>query len=292
MAYHIWTDTSANLPAPLCKKLGIGVLPFHFIHNGGAEQCCLDTDAFPYDDYYEDLKNGGVATTSMINSEAYREIFEREAAAGNDVLYIGMSSGISGAYGASALAAREAGERYPQHRFEVFDTKGASLGEGLLVLAAQKLQKAGADLQKVLRELDRLRTHMMQIFTVDDLMYLKRGGRISRMKAVIASVLNIKPILRGDEEGRIVVTNKTVGRKASIRTLADDLIENIDEQDACGVGIAQAGCAADAQALIARIRAKFPSLPILTVPYEPVTGSHVGPGALALFYISRYERTV
>ena len=292
MAYHIWTDTSANLPAPLCKKLGIGVLPFHFIHNGGAEQCCLDTDAFPYDDYYEDLKNGGVATTSMINSEAYREIFEREAAAGNDVLYIGMSSGISGAYGASALAAREAGERYPQHRFEVFDTKGASLGEGLLVLAAQKLQKAGADLQKVMRELDRLRTHMMQIFTVDDLMYLKRGGRISRMKAVIASVLNIKPILRGDEEGRIVVTNKTVGRKASIRTLADDLIENIDEQDACGVGIAQAGCAADAQALIARIRAKFPSLPILTVPYEPVTGSHVGPGALALFYISRTERAV
>ncbi len=292
MAYHIWTDTSANLPAPLCKKLGIGVLPFHFIHNGGAEQCCLDTDAFPYDDYYEDLKNGGVATTSMINSEAYREIFEREAAAGNDVLYIGMSSGISGAYGASALAAREAGERYPQHRFEVFDTKGASLGEGLLVLAAQKLQKAGADLQKVLRELDRLRTHMMQIFTVDDLMYLKRGGRISRMKAVIASVLNIKPILRGDEEGRIVVTNKTVGRKASIRTLADDLIENIDEQDACGVGIAQAGCAADAQALIARIRAKFPSLPILTVPYEPVTGSHVGPGALALFYISQTERAV
>ena len=292
MAYHIWTDTSANLPAPLCKKLGIGVLPFHFIHNGGAEQCCLDTDAFPYDDYYEDLKNGGVATTSMINSEAYREIFEREAAAGNDVLYIGMSSGISGAYDASALAAREAGERYPQHRFEVFDTKGASLGEGLLVLAAQKLQKAGADLQKVLRELDRLRTHMMQIFTVDDLMYLKRGGRISRMKAVIASVLNIKPILRGDEEGRIVVTNKTVGRKASIRTLADDLIENIDEQDACGVGIAQAGCAADAQALIARIRAKFPSLPILTVPYEPVTGSHVGPGALALFYISRTPRTV
>jgi len=292
MAYHIWTDTSANLPAPLCKKLGIGVLPFHFIHNGGAEQCCLDTDAFPYDDYYEDLKNGGVATTSMINSEAYREIFEREAAAGNDVLYIGMSSGISGAYGASALAAREAGERYPQHRFEVFDTKGASLGEGLLVLAAQKLQKAGADLQKVLRELDRLRTHMMQIFTVDDLMYLKRGGRISRMKAVIASVLNIKPILRGDEEGRIVVTNKTVGRKASIRTLADDLIENIDEQDACGVGIAQAGCAADAQTLIARIRARFPSLPILTVPYEPVTGSHVGPGALALFYISRTPRTV
>ena len=292
MAYHIWTDTSANLPEPLCRDLGIGVLPFHFVHNGGAEECCLDTESFPYESFYEDLRNGGTATTSMINTEAYREIFEREAAEGNDVLYIGMSSGISGAYGASTLAAREAGERYPERRFEVFDTKGASLGEGLLVLAAQKLQKAGADLQKVLHELDRLRTHMMQIFTVDDLMYLKRGGRISRMKAVIASVLSIKPILRGDEEGRIVVTNKTVGRKASIRTLADDLIENIDEADACGIGIAQAGCAADARTLADRIRARLPNLPILTVPYEPVTGSHVGPGALALFYISRTERAV
>ncbi len=292
MAFHIWTDTSANLPAPLCKELGIGVLPFHFIHNGGQEDACLDTEAFPYDAFYDDLRNGGTSTTSMINAQAYREIFEQEAQAGSDVLYIGMSSGISGAYGASVLAAREAGERYPRRRFEAFDTKGASLGEGLLVLAAQKLQKAGADLQKVLHELDRLRVHMTQVFTVDDLMYLKRGGRISRMKAVVASVLNIKPILKGDEEGRIVVTNKTVGRKASIRTLADDLLENIDPEDACGVGIAQAGCLADAQALVARIRAKLPDLPILTVPYEPVTGSHVGPGALALFYISRTERAV
>ena len=269
MSFHIWTDTSANLPATMCRLLGIKVLPFHFSHNGGGEECCLDTDAFPYDDYYEDLKAGGTATTSMINPEAYREVFEQEAKAGHDVLYIGMSSGISGAYGASVLAAREVAETYPEC-----------------------LQKAGADLQKVLRELDRLRSHMMQVFTVDDLMYLKRGGRISRMKAVIASVLNIKPILRGDEEGRIVVTNKAVGRKASIRALADDLIANIDESDACGIGIAQAGCSSDAQTLIDRIRAKLPNLPILTVPYEPVTGSHVGPGALALFYISRYERTV
>ena len=267
MAFRIWTDTSANLPAPLCEKLGIGVVPFHFIHNGGAEQSCLDTEAFPYEEYYADLKSGGTATTSMINAEAFREVFEREAEAGRDVLYIGMSSGISGAYGASVLAAREVGEKHPDRRIESFDTRGASLGEGLLVLAAQKLQKAGADIQKVLRELDRLRTHMMQVFTVDDLMYLKRGGRISRMKAVIASVLNIKPILRGDEEG-------------------------IDAADACGVGIAQAGCQADTESLIRRIRAKFPNIPILTVPYEPVTGSHVGPGALALFYISRQVRAV
>ena len=113
MAFRIWTDTSANLPAPLCEKLGIGVVPFHFIHNGGAEQSCLDTEAFPYEEYYADLKSGGTATTSMINSEAFREVFEREAEAGRDVLYIGMSSGISGAYGASVLAAREVGEKHP-----------------------------------------------------------------------------------------------------------------------------------------------------------------------------------
>ena len=96
MSFHIWTDTSANLPAAMCRLLGIKVLPFHFSHNGGGEECCLDTDAFPYDDYYEDLKAGGTATTSMINPEAYREVFEQEAKAGQDVLYIGMSSGISG----------------------------------------------------------------------------------------------------------------------------------------------------------------------------------------------------
>ena len=292
MAFQIWTDTSANLPAPMCKALGIGVLPFHFMRNGGAEECCLDTEAFPYDAYYSDLKAGGAATTSMINPEAFRQVFEREAARGNDVLYVGMSSGISGAYGASVLAAKEVGERYPDRRLETFDTRGASLGEGLLVLEARRLQRAGADMDRVLRELDRLRTHMMQIFTVDDLMYLRRGGRISRMKAVIASVLNIKPILRGDEEGRIVVTEKTVGRKAAIRALADDLLGNVDEGDLCGVGIAQAGCAAEAKSLIDRIHAKLPDLPILTVPYEPVTGSHVGPGALALFYISRSVRAV
>lgn len=292
MAFRIWTDTSANLPAAVCQKLGIGVLPFHFVHNNGPEECSLDTDAFPYDDFYADLKAGGTATTSMINPEAYRQVFAREAEAGNDVLYIGMSSGISGAYSASALAAQEVQAAYPQRHIEAFDTKGASLGEGLLVLAAQKLQQAGKGLKDALKELNRLRTYMMQVFTVDDLMYLRRGGRISRMKAVIASVLNIKPILRGDEEGRIVVTGKTIGRKAAIRALADDLLENIDEKDVCGVGIAQAGCAADAEALICRIRAKLPNLPILTVPYEPVTGSHVGPGALALFYISRTERAV
>ena len=292
MGIHIWTDTSANLPAALCKKLGIGVLPFHFMRNGGKAECCLETETFPYDAFYEELKAGGTATTSMINPEAYRQVFEKEAKAGNDVLYIGMSSGISGAYGASVLAAREVGEAFPDRKIVAFDTKGASLGEGLLVLAAQKLQKAGEDLSKILRELDRLRTHMMQIFTVDDLMYLRRGGRISRMKAVIASVLNIKPVLRGDEEGRIVVTGKSVGRKAAIRALADDLVENIDAKDACGVGIAQAGCGKDAETLIRRIREKLPNLPILTVPYEPVTGSHVGPGALALFYISRSPRAV
>ena len=292
MAFSIWTDTSANLPTHTCEEMGIGVIPFHFIHNGGGEECCMDTEAFSYDAFYEDLKNGGTAVTSMINTEAFREVFEAEAGVGKDVLYIGMSSGISGAYAASAISARKTGEKYPDRHIIAFDTKGASLGEGLLALEAGKMQRAGADLDEVLRELERLRAHMMQVFTVDDLMYLKRGGRISRMKAVIASVLNIKPILRGDEEGRIVVTGKTVGRKASIRALADDLIGNIDRKDKCSVGIAQAGCASDAEALISRIHAALPDLEIMSVPYEPVTGSHVGPGALALFYISSHERSV
>jgi DegV family protein with EDD domain len=204
--------------------------------------------------------------------------------AGNDVLYIGMSSGISGAFGASAVAAREAGEKYPQRRFEVFDTKGASLGEGLLVLAAQKLQKTGADLSKVLKELDRLRTHMMQVFTVDDLMYLRRGGRISGASAIVGTMLSIKPMLKGNEKGQIVAFGKIRGRRNSVKAIADNynlLVKNPQEQM---IGIAHADCQEDVDFLISMLNEKNPPKEILTVCYEPVTGSHVGPGGLALFF--------
>lgn len=289
MSLRIFTDTSANLPAPLAQELGLEVLPFTYFR---AEEpfTCLDTEHFNAEEFYGALKKGEKVTTSMVSIADYQTAFESALKDGFDVLYIGMSSGISGSYQASAIAASELQEQYPSRRVVAFDTYGASLGEGLIALTAARMLLRGADFDEILAEITDRRSHMMQIFTVDDLMYLHRGGRVSRVTAMIGSLLSIKPILRGDPEGHIIVTGKARGRRASIRTLAEDLAANIAIRDADSVGIAQAGCAEDARTLASLIRAATPVRDILIVPYEPVTGSHVGPGALALFYLSKNIR--
>ena len=289
MPLKLFTDTSANLPTALAAELRLEVLPFSYIR-AGQPFSCMDTETFDAEGFYGALKKGERVTTSMISIGAYTEAFEAELQAGNDVLYIGMSSGISGSYQASAIAAGDLQERYPQRRIIAFDTYGASLGEGLIAVTAARMNLAGATFDEILAEISERRDHMMQVFTVDDLMYLHRGGRVSRVTAMIGSVLQIKPILRGDPQGHIIVTGKARGRKASIRTLADDLAANVLPRDADSVGIAQAGCAEDAQLLVSLIHASTQIRDILVVPYEPVTGSHVGPGALALFYLSREIR--
>jgi len=151
-------------------------------------------------------------------------------------------------------------------------------------MRAVELCEAGASLEETLRELAALRYVMRQVFTVDDLMSLRRGGRISGMTAVLGAVLHVKPILFGNEEGRIVMAGRVRGRKTSIRALAEDFAAHAVAPSEQTVGIAHAGCAVDAARLAGLLREKAPGVEILIVNYEPVTGSHVGPGALALFY--------
>ena len=211
MSYSILTDTSANLPAPVCEEWELVRVPFAYILDG-KEYTCMETEIFDDRDYYGKLRSGVRATTSMVAQETYYEAMTRCAAQG-DVLYIGMSSGISGAYGASEAAAARVREEIPNVRIETFDTRGASLGEGLLVLEAARMRKAGASMDEVLALLRNYRSRMQQVFTVDDLMHLQRGGRVSRVTAMVGSVLQIKPILESDEQGRIIVTGKVRGRK-------------------------------------------------------------------------------
>ena len=211
----------------------------------------------------------------------------RRAANGDDVLYIGMSSGISGAYAASESASKRVREENPNVRIETFDTRGASLGEGLLVLEAARMRKAGASMDEVLAMLRNHRSRTQQVFTVDDLMHLQRGGRVSRVAAMVGSVLQIKPILESDELGRIIVTSKVRGRKKAVRYLADALRQRIDPNEKQLIGIAHADCKEDAETLEGLIRESCPNAQFLTVKYEPVTGAHVGPGALALFFLSK-----
>ena len=195
-----------------------------------------------------------------------------------------MSSGISGAYSCAEMAAAQLREDYPQRAIRLVDTMGASLGEGLLALRAAACREQGMGLDETADFLLELRERFYQVFTVDNLAYLQRSGRISNATAVIGTVFQIKPLLKGNEEGKIVTFGKVRGRKQSIQALAekyDTLVKNPGEQT---VGIAHADCPEDADYLAGLLRKNFPPKDILTVCYEPVTGSHVGPGTLALFF--------
>lgn len=285
MSYRVLTDTSSNLPTPWLRERGIDIVPFSYHYDGAAHQC-LDTESFSGDEFYARLKGGLKVTTSQVTPQLYMEHFEPVLEAGEDVLMICMSSGISGSCDSARMAASELKERYPRRQVEVIDTLAASLGEGIVVMRAVELRDRGVELCRAVQELNALSKSVCQVFTVDDLMHLRRGGRLSNISAVVGMVLQIKPILIGNEEGKIIAISKVRGRRRSIEMLAekyDKLVVKPEEQVVC---IAQAGCREDAEYLAELLRRNRPPKEILTVEYEPVTGSHVGPGALALFFVS------
>ena len=232
MSFVVVTDTSSNLPTPLIRENGILELPFSYYYEGKEHQC-LDTEAFDGDAYYERIRKGLRVTTSQITPQAYADCFEPWLKEGKDVIYVAMSSGISGSCQSACIAASELMESYPERRVEVIDTRGAALGEGLIALQAAKMRDEGVNTALAAARLKLVSERMFNVFTVDDLMHLKRGGRLSNVSAMIGTVLQIKPILKGNEEGKIVAFAKVRGRKQSIRTLAqmyDKLVVEPEKQ--------------------------------------------------------------
>ena len=285
--YTIVTDTSANLDSAVLEAQGICTIPFSFYDSKDEkEQTCLDTHSFDGEAYYENMRRGTRYVTSQITPQRYIEAMTPLLQAGQDILFVGMSSGISGSYHSAESAAQTLREEFPERQIRLVDTLGASLGEGLLVLHAIDRHNAGAGLDELADELMTLRHRMCQVFTVDDLKYLHLSGRISGVVALAGNILSIKPLLKGNEEGKIVCSGRVRGRKAAIKALADRYDELVVDAPSQTVGIAHAGCAQDAAMLAEMLRQKKAPKDILTVCYEPVTGSHVGPGTLALFFLS------
>lgn len=285
MRFAAITDTSGNLPTRMIKEAGLEIIAFPYFIDG-QEYTCLDTDSFHGDEFYARIKSGMKVTTSQISPQQYMEVFEPWLKKGLDVVFVCMSSGISGSCNSARIGAQMILEHYPERRIEVIDTLGASLGEGLVALEAARLRDLDLSAEAAALRLRSLSQRMFNVFTVDDLMHLKRGGRLSNVAAIVGMVLNIKPLLKGNEEGKIVSFAKVRGRKKSIEELAaryDKLAVDPEKQV---VGIAQAGCREDAAYLAQLLRRNRPPKEILTVEYEPVTGCHVGPGALALFFLS------
>ena len=278
----IFTDTSANLPLALLREYGITVIPFSYTVNGAQAEYSEETD-FDGAAFYGAMRQGAEVKTSMVNPATAAEFFTRALEQGDDVLYIGMSGGISGTAHAAALAAGELRERYPNAKIAAIDTYAASLGEGLFVLDAAELLREGKSFDEIVARVLERRPHMCQFFTVDDLNYLKRGGRISGAAALVGTVLGIKPILRGDETGHIVACGKVRGNRRAYAELADYFDKRALDK-AARIGIAHADNQEGTDHLLGLLREKGFTGKCLEVCYEPVTGSHVGPGTVALFF--------
>jgi DegV family protein with EDD domain len=281
MSFTIMTDTSANLPEAFLQRHGIRCIPYSFLIEGKE----LSKDfLFEGKRFYDDMRRGRVVTTSQIPPQRYADFFRSELALGNDVLFVSMSSGISGSYNSACVAAEDLRAEFPERKLRLVDALGASLGEGLLVVWALRCRRAGMSVDETADRLLERRYGMCQVFTVDDLRYLKRGGRLSNLAAAVGTVLQIKPLLKGDNEGKIVCFEKLRGRRRAIEAMAEKFDAYALPQPGQTVGIAHADCEADMNYLISLLRKLREGLDIMTVCYEPVTGSHVGPGTLALFF--------
>ena len=283
----LFTDTSANLPVSIIREYGIEVVPFSYTINGKEVPYSAETD-FNGKAFYEAMRAGAEVKTSMINVSDFMAAFEQWIAKGDAVIYVGMSGGISGTANSAKLAAEELLEKYPAAKIAAIDTYAASLGEGFLVIETAKMIERGDPFLKIVKKIELLRKNMCQFFTVDDLAYLRKGGRISGAAAVVGTVLNIKPILRGDENGKIVLCGKIRGFNKSMEALANKYDELVFDKTA-DVGIAHADNPEGAQRLENILRTKGFSGELLKVVYEPVTGSHVGPGTIALFFMGEHK---
>ena len=286
--FRIVTDTSANLPTDYLHSEKITVIPYTF-QSGRGEQACMDLTTFDAKDFYAQMRAGVKVTTSQIPPQRYIDVLSPMLEAGEDVLFVSMSSGISGSYASGQIAARQLREEFPGRKLLLVDTYSASLGEGLLVMRAADCRREGMGIEETYKTLRALRHRMAQIFTVDDLRYLRRTGRLSNLEAAVGTVLQIKPLLKGDPEGKIVCFGQVRGRKKSIEMMAEQYDRYAENAEAETIGIAHADCPEDAEALIALLNRSHPPKNVILACYEPMTGAHVGPDALALFFYGKKE---
>ena len=283
MPFVVFADGSANLPKKLLN--GITLLPCEYTIDGKAQIYWGDVDHFEGHIFYEGLRNGREIRTSLLNTQLFLDHFTPVLEEGKDIIYISMSSGLSGTYNAAIAAVTELNEEYPDRFIHIVDSKGCGFGNGLLAVKAAQLSAKGTDVREAAKIIDEEVFHTCQYFTVDDLNFLKRTGRVSGVSAVIGTMLNIKPILYGDSTGHIISCGKVRGRKKAIDALAAKYKEKqIHNSFIC---ISHGDCIEDARTLARMIHKITPEVKIVISQHEPFSGAHVGPGMLAVFFRGR-----
>lgn len=283
--FIIITDSACDIYPEVLAQWGVACvsLEFRFDH---IDQDFKNED-MPIREFYRNMRDGHVAKTNAVNSETFRETFEANLKEGKDILYLGFSSGLSTTFQQGKLAAEELSEAYPERKIIAIDTLCASAGEGLIVKLALDKKNAGASLEETAAYVNELIPKLAHWFTVEDLVYLKRGGRVSPAVALVGGMLQIKPVMHVDDEGHLTKVGTVRGRKASLAALADKLIETAEDPANGTFFISHGDCDADAQTLCDLIMAKGGNKVELITHVGTVIGAHSGPGTMALFFIAK-----
>ena len=290
MGYKIITDSTIDMDHKMIEELGLTVVPLRFTIDGKTYKDKADLSDMPTETFYAKLREGKMSTTSQINADEFTRVFEPVLQGGEDVLYIAFSSGLSGTCQSAFIARDELKEKYPERKIYVFDSLCASLGEGLLVYHAAMLKRAGTDIDSLYKWLGENVLKLCHWFTVDDLMFLYRGGRVSRTAAFAGSLLNIKPVLHVDDEGRLIPVEKTRGRMKSIRRLFEHFKETFTEPlSDQTLAISHGDCIEDALTLKKMIEDEYGPQKFIINYVDPVIGAHSGPGTLAFFFIGSHR---
>ena len=283
--YVLLTDSSADLTDALVKELGVEVLPLSFTMRNKTYRNWPDNREIDPKDFYRQLREGEMATTSAVNVSDFTETIEPHLKEGRDVLVVAFSSGLSATCHSAQIAAQELSEQYPERKVYVVDSLCASLGQGLLVWYAARMKNEGRGIGAVRDWLEENKLHLCHWFTVDDLHHLHRGGRVSKASAIMGSLLGVKPVLHVDDEGHLILVEKVRGRAASLDKMAEQMEKTAIDPAQQTVFISHGDCLKDAQILAQKVRERLGVKDILINPIGPVIGAHSGPGTVALFFL-------
>lgn len=277
-------DSSCDIPREYVEKNNIPLLSLSVIINGKEYKDDLGK-SLTHKQFYDAVRGGEMPTTAQINVYTYSEEFKKHVKEGKAIICIVLSSGLSGSYNSACIAKETVLEEFPEADITIIDSKAASGGEGLLNHYAVEMLKNGSTKEQIVNWIEENKLNINHWFTVDDLNHLKRGGRVSSTAAIMGTLLDIKPILNVDSEGKLAPVTKVKGRKKSIRALAEELNKRIANSEEQTIFINHGDCLEDAKYLEKLILEKHKVKEIIIAEIGPTVGAHTGPGVLALFFM-------
>ena len=287
--YVIVTDSSCDLPDHLVKELELEVLPLAFIMDGKTYRNYPDNREMSPEEFYGKEADGVMATTNAVNVGEAADAIEAVLKQGKDVLVLGFSSGLSTTYNSFQIAADDLAGQYPDRKVYTVDTLCASLGQGMLVYQAARLRQAGKTIEEVRDWVEANKLRQCHWFTVNDLFFLKKGGRVSAATAVVGTMLQIKPVMHVDNEGHLIKVDTARGRKASLKALVAKVGELAEDPASQTMFISNSACMEDAQYVADEIKKQYGTKEIIINSIGPVIGAHTGPGCVALFFMGKHR---